>query len=95
VTETTIERVADDVKGRVKGRVLRGLALYRARGEEIVARPAGGYSVPSATHEDRTYRVCLVSGRCGCEDSLRGRRTRSACLHVYAATLAEAKGRKA
>jgi hypothetical protein len=91
VTETTIERVADDVKGRV----LRGLALYRARGEEIVARPAGGYSVPSATHEDRTYRVCLVSGRCGCEDSLRGRRTRGACLHVYAATLAEAKGRKA
>ncbi len=89
MTETTIGRVADDVKGRV----LRGLALYRARGEEIVARPAGGYSVPSATREDRTYRVCLVSGRCGCEDSLR--RTRGACLHVYAATLAEAKGRKA
>jgi hypothetical protein len=88
VTEVTVERVADEVKGRV----LRGLALYRSRGEDIVTMPSGGYSVPSSTYEDRSYRVCVLSGRCGCEDH---RRTRGACLHIYAATIAAAKGRGA
>ncbi len=88
MTSSTIDRTTAGIKGRV----LRGLALYRTRGAEIVTMPYGGYSVPSATHEDRSYRVCVLSGRCGCEDH---RRTRGACLHIYAATIAAAKGRKA
>jgi hypothetical protein len=86
VTNATIDRTTAGIKGRV----LRGLELYRTRGEEIVTMPYGGYSVPSATLEDRSYRVCVLSGRCGCEDH---RRTSRACLHIYAATIAEAKGR--
>ncbi len=88
MTERTIDREAAGIKGRV----LRGLALYRSKGEEIVTMPYGGYSVPSATLEDRSYRVCVLSGRCGCEDH---RRTRGACQHIYAATIAAAKGRGA
>ncbi len=88
MTEATIDREAAGIKGRA----LRGLALYRARGEEIVTKPFGGYSVPSASREARSYRVCVLSGRCGCEDH---RRTGRACLHIYAATIAAAKGRGA
>lgn len=71
-------------------RALRGLALYRERGEEIVPKPAGGVSVPSSTGE-RSYRVSLVGeGRCGCPDYHKRRRP---CKHIYAATIARAKGR--
>jgi hypothetical protein len=71
----------------IKDRALRGLDLYRERCAEIVARPAGGYSVPSASTPGRTYRVDLVSGRCGCPDH---RRRRTSCLHIFAATVFEA-----
>ncbi len=87
MTEVTVDRTTAAVKARVR----RGLALYRSRGEEIVPKTFGGFSVPSSTYEDRSYRVCLLSGRCGCEDH---RRTSRACLHIYAATIAAAKGRE-
>ncbi len=86
MTQPTIDRTTAGIKARV----LRGVALYRSKGAEIVTMPYGGYSVPSSTHEARSYRVCVLSGRCGCEDH---RRTSRACLHIYAATVAEAKGR--
>ncbi len=69
MTSTTIDRTTAGIKGRVR----RGLALYRTRGVEIVPMPAGGYSVPSATREDRSYRVCVLSGRCVAAKTTGGR----------------------
>ncbi len=70
-------------------RVMRGVALFRERGEEITPKPNGGLSVPGSN--GRSYRVSLAGdGRCGCLDYLKRRRP---CKHVYAATIYRAKSR--
>ena len=79
------------IEKSVADRTKRGVELFRERGDEIESKPSGGYSVPSRTSEGRSYRVSLADGgRCGCPDH---RRTRRACLHVYAATIHEAKSK--
>lgn len=88
MSNTSVAPETRTVPEATSGRVLRGLALYEERGAEIVAKPSGGFSVPSATDEGRSYRVNLASGKCGCLDY---RKTRKPCLHVYAATIARAK----
>ena len=68
---------------------MRGLSLYRERGEEIVTYLDGTYGVPSRTEEGGLYVVDLEAGTCDCPDSTYGGHT---CLHSVAA---EAKRREA
>ncbi len=64
---------------------MRGLSLYRDRGDEIVVYPTTGeYGVPSASKEGVIYHVSVETEHCEC-DSYRfsGR----ACKHVFCAML--------
>lgn len=70
-------------------RELRGLALYRDRGDEITRVLPHTYSVPSCTGT-RTYIVRLDRGTCECPDF---ERRGEACKHVYAAEVAASKTR--
>ena len=63
-------------------RAMRGLALYRERGDEIVLYLDGTYGVPSRTEEGGLYVVDLEAGTCDCPDSTYGGHT---CLHAVAA----------
>lgn len=77
-------------------RALRGLSLFRERGGDIAAMPAGGLSVPACGGE-RRYRVSLVGGpagegRCGCPDHMR---RKLPCKHLFAALIWSAKRRRA
>ena len=68
-------------------RELRGLALYRERGDEIERIAPHTYSVPSCTGET-TYTVRLDRPRCDCPDF---ECHQVPCKHIYAATVAAAK----
>ena len=69
-------------------RELRGLALYRERGDEIERVYPFVYRVPSCSGEE-TYVVHLAPRvRCDCPDFAR---RGEACKHVFAATVAAAK----
>ncbi len=71
-------------------RAMRGLRLFRERGDEIVVYPTTGeYGVPSRTEDGVFYRVDLDAETCECPDSSKGKHT---CLHLVAA---EAKRREA
>ncbi len=81
------------IESSVARRARRGLALWRNRGAEIRAMPAGGLSVPSCSEPGRSYRVSLANeGRCGCAD---WRRRKEPCKHLYAALIWAAKQRRA
>ncbi len=68
---------------------MRGLALFRERGHEIVEVGEDTYRVPSTTGRGY-YRADLTSGTCECADhEHRG----AFCLHLVAATVTEAKKR--
>jgi hypothetical protein len=74
-------------------RELRGLALYRERGDEIKHIGHGVYRVDGCS--GGTYRVDLAvftdePETCSCPDYQRHKRP---CKHVYAATVARAKAR--
>ena len=65
----------------------RGLALFRERGHEIREVGEDTYRVPSTTGRGY-YRADLAAGSCECRDhEHRG----AFCLHLVAATVAEAK----
>ena len=70
-------------------RELRGLSLYRERGDEIERIWPHTYSVPSCSGET-FYVVRLDREVCECPDFERHERP---CKHVYAASVAAAKGR--
>ncbi len=76
------------VPAPVRERVLRGLALYRERADEI-DQHHGVYRVPSCSEEGVYYRVTLdVWGEgegCACEDRA------PVCKHLIAATIARSK----
>jgi hypothetical protein len=74
-------------------RELRGLALYRARGDEIEPLGKGRYAVPGCS--GGSYRVDLAvftdePETCSCPDYQRHKQT---CKHVYAATIYRSKSR--
>ena len=74
-------------------RAMRGLELYRHRGDEIVAYLDGTYSVPSRTEEGVLYVVDLEAGTCDCPDSTYGGHV---CLHqVFVEAHLAAKRREA
>ena len=72
-------------------RELRGLALYRERGEEITRVYPHGYLVPSCSGEE-TYLVRLDRETCECPDH--ARHPERTCKHLSAATIKAAKGRR-
>ena len=61
---------------------MRGLALYRHRGDEIVTYLDGTYGVPSRTEEGELYVVDLDRETCSCPDQTCRKIT---CLHMVAA----------
>lgn len=74
-------------------RELRGLKLYRERGDEIKHIGHGRYEVPGCT--SGTYRVDLAvftdePETCSCPDY---QRHKQPCKHVYATSLYRAKAR--
>ena len=88
VTQHSAERSAE--RERLARRIVRGLDLYSERGTEIVRLDEDLYRVPSATGEDTSYDVSIEAGKedCACRDfEIR----RTACKHVYAALVADAK----
>lgn len=68
-----------------KTRELRGLALFRERGEEIVAYTDGTYGVPSRTRCGVIYHVDLDGQGCECADRV------FPCQHGFAAELKHAR----
>jgi predicted nucleic acid-binding Zn finger protein len=70
-------------------RELRGLALYRERGEEITRIWAHTWIVPSCSGED-TYVVRLDRETCDCPDF---ERNHAPCKHLFAAEIAASKSR--
>ncbi len=84
-----MEKVYRKATGEGETRAMRGLSLYRDRGDEIVVYPTTGeYGVPSRTEEGVLYVVDLDAETCSCPDSSKGKHT---CLHLVAA---EAKRRE-
>ena len=72
-------------------RELRGIALYRERGEEITRVYPHVYRVPSCSGET-FYTVHLAPReRCDCPDF---ERHGEPCKHVYCAEIAAAKSRR-
>ena len=72
-------------------RELRGLALYRERGDEITRVYPHTYLVPSCSGEE-TYLVRLDRESCECADH--ARHPELTCKHLSAATIKAAKGRR-
>ena len=73
-------------------RAMRGLRLFRERGDEIVFYPTTGeYGVPSRSEEDGFYHVDLEAGTCECPDATC---RKVACLHAVAAELKSAEIRR-
>lgn len=72
-------------------RELRGLRLYRERGEEITRVYPHAYLVPSCSGKE-TYLVRLDRGTCECPDH--ARHPERTCKHLAAATIKAAKGRR-
>jgi hypothetical protein len=74
-------------------RELRGLALYRERGDEIEHTGHGVYTVPGC--DGGSYRVDLApfggEESCNCPDHQR--HPEKTCKHLAAATVARAKAR--
>ena len=102
---TTIQPQADSARNRGQAsrqasasrdsaRAQRGLALYRrdppAIREVETSRGSGVFRVPSAGRRGVVYAVDLEAGTCTCPDF---RRWGLPCLHVYAATIADARQR--
>ncbi len=72
-------------------RELRGLKLYRERGDEIERILPHTYSVPSCTGE-KTYAVRLAPRvRCDCPDF---ERRGEPCKHIYCAEIVASKHRR-
>lgn len=66
-------------------RAMRGLQLYRDRGDEIVTYPTTGeYGVPSRTEPGELYVVDLDRETCECASY---RYSGGACLHLVAAEM--------
>ena len=90
---TEVYRKATSTDRGGETRAMRGLMLYRHRGDEIVAYLDGTYGVPSRTEEDAIYHVDLDRGDgvCECMDhACRG----LVCLHVFCAMLKRAEIRR-
>jgi hypothetical protein len=70
-------------------RELRGIALYRERGDEIVHEGHGVYMVPGCSGGVYVVDLAVFGGTesCNCPDRA------PVCKHVYAATVARAKAR--
>lgn len=74
-------------------RELRGLALYRERGDEIEPLGHGKYRVPGCSGGSYEVDLAVLADNaeesCSCRDHRKGR----ACKHIYAATMYRAKRR--
>ncbi len=78
-----MEKVYRKATGEGETRAMRGLSLYRDRGDEIVVYPTTGeYGVPSSSEEGVIYHVDLELGTCECPDATC---RKVACLHQVAA----------
>lgn len=71
-------------------RELRGIALFRKRGEEIEPQGRGWYRVPGCSGGTYTVYLAVLGGEEYCECPDFGHRERN-CKHIYAATLYRAK----
>jgi uncharacterized Zn finger protein len=70
-------------------RELRGLALYRERGDEITHEGHGVYTVPGCSGSTYTVDLAVFGGEecCDCPDRA------PVCKHVYASVIHRAKAR--
>ena len=79
---TGVYRKATSTDRGGETRAMRGLALYRERGDEIVVYVSGGFGVPSRTEPGFLYFVDLdreeARERCDCPDASYGGHT---CMH--------------
>lgn len=90
MTEQIIAREGRGGKGEGTTRAMRGLALYRDRGDEIVTYLDGTMGVPSATEEGVLYVVDLAEESCDCPSY---RYSGKPCKHVFSGLLYVAKHR--
>ena len=79
---------------RLSTRELRGIALYRERGEEIERQRRGRFTVPGCSGGSYIVDLAIFGGEqsCTCPDTPPSE-AGEVCKHVHAATIARAKMR--
>ncbi len=91
MAEATIPRVKPS---RLSTRELRGLALYRERGEQIEHQGRGRFTVPGCSGGSYEVNLAIFSSAdeqsCTCPDNPPAGEV---CKHIHAATIARAKTR--
>ena len=89
MAEATIPQSKDS---RLSTRELRGIVLYRERGEEIEHQGRGRFTVPGCSGGSYTVNLAIFSfageQSCTCPDTPPAGEV---CKHVHAATIARAK----
>ncbi len=88
--DQSLAHPARPVPEGTRGRVGRGLKLYREHAGEIEPRWRGIYTVPGCRGGAYTVNLAVLGGEesCSCPDF---RRHKTHCKHVFAATLFRAK----